>query len=228
MKANDLKSARLSKGWTQVQAASHMGVTQAYWNYLENGRRKLTPKLVQKAMQVFELSADAFPVAGDFVPVWAGNDLLTNMLARLEYPGFSHVLTRAPRKNPSEVLLTSLVQPSLDARVAEALPWVALKFAKPEPWLVDNSRKLNLQNKLGFVVTLARRVAERRGENPNLSDLRQLEETLDESRLAKEDFFYRPPFTETEKDWLKKNRSQDAAHWNLLSDMKPEHLPYAS
>ena len=228
MKASDLKNARLGKGWTQVQTACHMGVTQAYWNFLENGKRKLTLQLAQKAMQVFELSADMLPLTGDFVPVWVGDEQLVNMLARLKYPGFSHVLTRTPRKNPSEVLLTSLVQPSLDARVAEALPWVALKFAKPDPWLVDNSRKLNLQNKLGFVVTLARQVAERRGENPNVSDLLQLEKTLDGSRLAREGFFYRPPFTETEKEWLRKNRSQDAAHWNLLSDMKPEHLKYAS
>lgn len=50
---------------------------------------------------------------------------------------------------------------------------------------------------------------------------------LDDSRLAKEDYFYRPPRTESETEWLRANRSDDAVHWNLLSDMKPEHVPYA-
>jgi len=50
---------------------------------------------------------------------------------------------------------------------------------------------------------------------------------LDDSRLAKEDYFYRPPRTESETEWLIANRSDDAVHWNLLSDMKPEHVPYA-
>jgi hypothetical protein len=40
-------------------------------------------------------------------------------------------------------------------------------------------------------------------------------------------FFYRPPLTEGEKQWLVRNRSQEAVHWNLLTDLKPEQLQYA-
>jgi hypothetical protein len=43
----------------------------------------------------------------------------------------------------------------------------------------------------------------------------------------KEDVFYRPPRTESEREWLRKNRTEDAVHWNLLTDMRPEHLKYA-
>ena len=40
----------------------------------------------------------------------------------------------------------ALAQKSLDARLAEAaLPWVAMKYAQPETWLVGNARKFNLQ-----------------------------------------------------------------------------------
>jgi hypothetical protein len=130
------------------------------------------------------------------------------------------------KKNPSEVLLTVLAQKSLDGRVVEALPWVAMKYAQPEPWLVENARKFNLQNKLGFVVTLARRLAEKQGTEVRLRELRQLENELDDSRLAKEDVFYRPLRTESEGEWLRKNRTEDAAHWNLLTDMRLEHLQY--
>jgi hypothetical protein len=103
-----------------------------------------------------------------------------------------------------------------------------MKYAQPDSWLVENARKFNLQNRLGFVVSLARRVTEMRHEGARATELTRLENLLDDSRLAKEDSFYRPPRTEDEKEWLRKNRTQDARHWNLLTDMRPEHLQYAS
>ena len=103
-----------------------------------------------------------------------------------------------------------------------------MKYAQPDSWLVENARKFNLQNRLGFVVSLARRVAEMRQEGARATELTQLENLLDDSRLVKEDNFYRPPRTEGEKEWLRTNRTEYAAHWNLLTDMRPEHLQYAS
>jgi hypothetical protein len=44
--------------------------------------------------------------------------------------------------------------------------------------------------------------------------------------LVKEDVFYRPPRTDGEKQWLAQNRSKEAVHWNLLSDLRSEHLQY--
>jgi hypothetical protein len=123
---------------------------------------------------------------------------------------------------------SALAQKSLDARVAEALPWVALKYVQADSWIVENARKFNLQNRLGFVVSLAKRVAEMRHEAARSTELSQLENLLDDSRLAKEDNFYRAPRTEGEREWLRKNRTEDAVHWNLLTDMRPEHLQYAS
>ena len=228
MKRGEFKSARLAKGWTQTQAAAHMGMTQAYLNYLENGKRRLTPDLVRRATSVYGLPPQVLPVADTFTPMQTDGHQMTELLARLGYPGFSYLRTRAQKRHPFEVLLTGLAQKSLDARVAEALPWVAIKYAQPNSWLVENARKFNLQNRLGFVVSLARRVAEMRSDQPRLAELSQLESLLDESRLAKEDFFYRPPRTDSESEWLRKNRTEDAVHWNMLTDMRPEHLQYAS
>jgi hypothetical protein len=99
-----------------------------------------------------------------------------------------------------------------------------MKYAQPDPWLVENARRFNLQNKLGFVVTLARRLAEKQSNDVKSEELSRLENALDDSRLAKEDVFYRPLRTESEGDWLRKNRTEEAAHWNLLTDMRLEHL----
>lgn len=228
MKPHELRSARIEKGWTQTQAAVRLGMTQAYLNFLENGKRRLTPELVRRAALLYGLSPEVLPVADAFVPVQTDDRRLTEMLAKLGYPGFSYLRARVLEKNPYEVLLTALAQRSLDGRVAEALPWVAMKFAQPDTWFVANARKYNLQNKLGFVVTLARRLAEKQNNHTRSRELMQLENALDDSRLAKEDVFYRPLRTESEREWLRKNRTEDAAHWNLLTDMRPEHLQYAS
>lgn len=223
----EFKSARRDKGWNQTQAAAKLHVSQAHLNCLEHGKRRLTPELVRRAASVYGLSPQVLPTSEAFAPGLVDDERLAEFLARLEYPGFLYLTTKTHQKNPVELLLTALWQPSLDARVAAALPWVALKFAKPDAWLVENARKFNLQNRLGFVVTLAKRVAESR-DNPRLSELAQLEQTLDESRLVKEDFLPRPPRTESEKEWLRNNRSEDAAHWNVLTRMRPEHLQYVA
>jgi transcriptional regulator with XRE-family HTH domain len=228
MNALEFKSARLAKGWTQTLAATRMGITQAYLNYLENGKRRLTSDLVRRATSVYGLPPQALPVADTFTPVQTDDQQMTEFLARLGYPGFSYLRPRCPKRHPFEVLLTGLAQKSLNGRVAEALPWVALSYAQPDSWLVGNARRFNLQNRLGFVVSLARRVAETRNDHVRASELSQLESLLDESRLAKEDSFYRPPRTENERELLRKNRTEDAVHWNMLTDMRPEHLQYAS
>ena len=227
MKSQELKQARQHRGWTQEEAASHLGVTQSYLNLLENGKRRLTSKVVRRTVSVYGLSPEVLPLEEDFLPVRTNDDQLVEWLARLEYPGFAYLKTHTPRKNPYEVLLTALGQTSLDGRVAEALPWVAMKYARPDTWLVETARKFNLQNKLGFVVRLGRRVAESHSDNARSKELGNLEEMLEESRLAKEGFFYRPPMTEREREWLSKNRTADAVHWNLLADMRSEQLSYA-
>lgn len=227
MTAHELKSARLNKGWTQTQAANHLRMTQAYLNFLENGKRRLTLDLVRRATLVYGLSPEVLPVVDSFMPPQVDDQRLTELLARLEYPGFSYLCPHSLKKNPSEVLLTALAKESLDGRVAEALPWVAMKYAHADRWLVENARRFNLQNRLGFVVSLARRVSEMRSDDTRAAELNQLESMLDESRLAKEGFFYRPPRTESEREWLKRNRTTDAEHWNLLTDMRPEQLQYA-
>src|SRR5271154_6514527 len=108
MKSNEFKSARLAKGWTQTQAAAHMRMTQAYLNYLENGKRPLTPELVRRATSVYGLSPELLPVAETFTPTQTNDQQLTELLARLGYPGFSYLRVHALKKHPSEVLLTAL------------------------------------------------------------------------------------------------------------------------
>jgi transcriptional regulator with XRE-family HTH domain len=229
MKAHEFRVARMNKGLVQTEVAKHLGVSQAYVNMLEKGKRPLTAELTRRVANLFDLSPQKLPVSENFVLAHADNQHLAESLAKLKYPGFAYMRSRLAKKNPSEFLLTALGQNELEARVAEALPWVVMQYAHGEStWLVEQARKLNLQNRLGFVVGLAAQVAEKVPKfNNRVQPLLALRAKLDAGRLAKNDVFYREPKSEGERHWLAQNRSPEAEHWNLLTDMKSEQLQYA-
>ena len=148
-------------------------------------------------------------------------------LGALGYPGFSYHPARS-RHNPAEVLFSALNEPDLDARVVEGLPWLALTYMDMDwGWLVRNAKLHDRQNRLGFTVSLAREVAEAKHDNQRALELQQRAQVLEGSRLAREDTFCHDSMTEAERAWLRQNRSPLAEHWNLLTDLKEEHLAYA-
>ncbi|MEJ2008064.1 MAG: helix-turn-helix transcriptional regulator [Acidobacteriota bacterium] len=228
MKRRDLKAERLRHGWGQVEAARRLGVSQPYLAMLEKGKRPLTDDLVRKAARVYGLPPVELPLPGKFVPARKeGAQQLVESLSRLHYPGFAYVRSRVKSRNPGEVLLTALAQEKLEARVAEALPWLLLQYWQMDlDWLVEQAKRCDLQNRLGFVATLARRLSEGTAETERTRALSSLESTLDRSRLAREDSFPRPPRNNAEREWLIRNRLKEARHWNMLSDLQPEHLKY--
>jgi len=213
-----LKAARLERGWSQQEAADRLGVTQAYLSMLERGARNPAP-LAHKLMQVYGLPPTVLPVHEVRDAVSA--DVLARELALLGYPGFAHLRSGGRKVNPAEYLLTALAQRNLEARTAEGLPWLVLQYPDmPTDFLVREARVRNLQNRLGFVVTLARRAAGR-------DDLHPLEQTLADSKLEKEDSFCRE-LNEAERRWLTDHSSEEARQWHLLSDLRPDTLRYAA
>jgi transcriptional regulator with XRE-family HTH domain len=218
MNHHQLKRARLERGWSQQLAALRLGVTQAYLSMLESGRRSPAP-LARRLMQVYALPPTVLPLREVREDVSA--DFLVHGLASLGYPGFAHLRRSTKKRNPAEFLLTALAQRNLDARVAEGLPWLVLRYPDmPLDWLVPETRARALQNRLGFVVTLARRASRR-------DDLQRLEQTLADSKLEKEDSFCKE-LNEAERHWLRENSSEEARQWHLLSDLQPDALRYVA
>lgn len=155
---------------------------------------------------------------------------LARDLAVLGYPGFAY-LRPAKRKpeNPGVVLLTALAQDDLEARLVEALPWLLLRHWNADrEWLVREAKLRDLQNRLGFVVSLARRLAERAQEGRRTRALRELEAELERSRLARLDTLCRASLSERERQWLMENQPRDARHWNVLTDWTPDTLRYVA
>jgi len=94
-------------------------------------------------------------------------------------------------------------------------------------WLTTAAKVNDLQNRLGFVTGLARRLAELRGERQSAELLARQEVALDRSRLMREDTLCHESLTEAERRWLRKHRPAAAKHWRLLTDLTPERLDHA-
>jgi transcriptional regulator with XRE-family HTH domain len=229
MRFQDLKNARLRLGWGQAEVAERLGVSQTYVHMLEQGKRRLTPELTRRLALVYQMSPVELPITAGFRPSEVDAQWLAESLAKLDYPGFAYLRSRVAKKNPGEVLLIALAQDRLEARLAEALPWLLFRYSEMDvDWLAEQARTHNLQNRLGFVTGLAVRLSKRDATNAHTTAvLTRLESLLDHSRLVHEDAFPRPPKNNAEREWLTVNRPPEAAHWNLLTDLRPEHLQYA-
>lgn len=221
MTSSALREARRERGWTQAELAARLGVTQAYVCLLERGRRMVPRRLAKKLVRMLQLPPSALPLGADPNPLKP--DEAPRALGALGYPRFAYIRSRR-RLNPAELLLRVLPAPEVDARVAEALPWMLLRYPNLDwPWLLREAKANDLQNRLGFVLAVARQLAELRGERDTAETLAAQERALEPSRLQREDAF-RESMTDAERRWLRAHRPSHAAHWNMLSTMTASEL----
>ena len=230
MNTQTLRQARAQRGWTQLEAARRLGVSQPYLAMLEAGKRPLTARVARRALRVYGLPPTVLPPA----PLAEGverfdNQTVAEELARFRYPGFAYLRGHRRARNPAEVLLASLRNDDLEPRLTEGLTWLLLRFGADldTRWLVKQARLLNVQNRLGFLTNLARRVAESSARfHQQAEQLRRLERELESSRLAVEETLCEASLPEAKRRWLAQNRPPEAAHWNLLTNWRPEHCRY--
>ncbi len=216
MTGRELRDARKERGWTQAELAGRLDVSQGYVCLLERAQRSVPGRLGQRLASLLNLSPSMRPLSASLAPLEA--DAATRALGVLGYPGFAHYRQRQTL-NPAELLLRALRTPELDARVVEALVWVALTYPDLDwEWLTREAKVNDLQNRLGFLVTLARQVAERTGGADAAARLALPEQALGHSRLLREDAF-RPSMTEAERRWLREHRTPEAVHWNVLTNL---------
>jgi transcriptional regulator with XRE-family HTH domain len=232
MDARSFKDARKQAGWSQQKAAAELGVSQSYLSMLENGERPLPPEVARRMVHAYRLSPVSLPSSQEhWDPETVDPAQLAADLAGLGYPGFAYLRKRRAGKHPGEVLLTALYQANLEARLFEALPWLVLKYWDMDTgWLVEQAKLHDLQNRLGFVVSLARNAGRRATPaNPQRdAALEELESALKRSLLAREEPLGKSKFSDAELKWLKKHRPKEAREWNLLTNWRPEALRYVA
>jgi len=114
--------------------------------------------------------------------------------------------------------------------VVDALPWLILGHPDLD-WngLIQQVRLKSLQNRLGYVIHLARKVAESNPAFANVAAaLAPQQRLVEQCRLQNEDTLCEDSMTAAERNWLRRFRPPEAAHWNLLTGLTPEHLRYAA
>jgi transcriptional regulator with XRE-family HTH domain len=219
-------TARREVQMTQVQAARALAISQPYLSQLERGTRTAPPVLIHKAMAVYKVSPAALPLPKPEEVAAVDPDYLEKELAALAYPGFAHVRFKK-RHNPAEVVFSVIVQSDLDARLVEALPWVLNSFPDLNwCWLRDNAKLRNVQNRLGYLVFLAKEVAAKERSGAGVHALTSWERDLEEARLARESTLCRESMPKREREWLRSHRPAMAEHWNLLTSLTSKELPY--
>ncbi|MBK9216749.1 MAG: helix-turn-helix transcriptional regulator [Chloracidobacterium sp.] len=227
MTGQQLHQHRKRSGLTQKQAARYLRVSQPYLSLLENGDRPLTPVLKRRAVKTFNLSVTELPsLAAQYKVAPVTDDQLTTDLATLGYPGFAY-LKPSRQKNPTDVLLSGLNSDKRAARLVEALPWLLFSFPDLD-WnaLVMTAKAHDLQNRLGFVTNVAKRMAKRYGKAAAAEKLATVEDKLAASKLEKKATLCNETMTQAERNWLAQNSTKEAKHWHLLTDLSPDHLDH--
>ena len=221
----DLRAGRARLGWSQVRAAARLGISQAYLSLLERGRRPVSHRLLPRLCRTYGLRPGALPLVPGFAPDPAR---LAAALSGLGHPGFAYLRGRR-RLNPAQVLAAALESDRLEARLAAALPWLVVEHVALDwNWVIERAKLSESQNRLGFVVSLGREVASRRGAMDAAARLAGVERRLEPARLAREEPFGQSSMSEAERQWVRSHRLEAARHWGLLTDLRPEDVTDAA
>lgn len=217
--------------WSQARLAEALGVSQAYVSQLETGARKVSKKLAARLAALPELQylpATVFPEEVE-TPDPYDRDLGAD-LAALGYDGRAAAEGRLP-KNPAVVIIAILRRAHVAPWITAAIPWLLTSFPELNTtWLVGQARLNNLQNRLGFLTELAYELAQTRFaagrfDEAHLVRLEAMHGELEKSRLVHEDTLARE-LTPAEREFFREQRSETARHWNLLTGLTREQLPY--
>jgi transcriptional regulator with XRE-family HTH domain len=224
MTGQALRQARTNAGKSQAEAAVLLGVSQTSVSLMEKGKRSVTPSVAEKVVSQLHATPEQLPV---FPETRHSDDQLAADLGSLGYPGYGYL--KSKRRNPAEVLFDALDRPDLDARLVEALPWLPMQYPNMDwDWLATRAKVSNRQNRLGFVVALASRVAKKKAKRDVARRLSQVVKTLEESRLAKTDTLCQESWPPSQRKFAHKYRSSLAAHWKLDTRLTEENLDYIS
>ena len=222
MTGQALETARKSQGVSQVDAAKLLGLSQPMLSHMETGKRNVSAEVARRVVELFGVDATALPLT---TQERHREEDLARELGALGYPGFAH-LTGSPR-NPAEVLFDALDRSDLDVRTTEGLPWLVLQYPHLHwVWLLRELKLRNRQNRLGFVVSLAKSLARRMHRMDVVQGLEAVVRELEDARLAKEDTLCQESWPPSRKKHVRSVRSRLAAHWNLDTRLSEADLAH--
>jgi hypothetical protein len=191
---------------------------------METGKRHVSLEVAQRAAELFGGDPTALPVN----PLPRHDEqTLASELGRLGYPGYAHL--SGCLRNPAEFLLDALDHSDLDVRTTEGLPWVVFTYTHLDwSWLLREVKIRNRQNRLGFVVSLANKMALQNDAFVVSNVLEPVLLKLEDARLVKEDTLCQESWPLSRKQHLRGVRSKLAEHWNLDTRLSEVDLTHYS
>jgi transcriptional regulator with XRE-family HTH domain len=224
MTGQALERVRKEHGVSQLSAAGLFGLSQPMLSHMETGRRKVSPEVARRAVELFGADPTALAFSTDERHT---EEALATELGSLGYPGFAHLSGQL--RNPVELLFDALDRPDLDVRTTEGLPWVALRYPHLDwAWLLRELKVRNRQNRLGFVVSLAENMARLLCRQNVVQFLEPVLLDLEDARLVKEDTLCQESWPLSRKKHVRSVRSKLAAHWNLDTRLSEVDLAHYS
>jgi len=144
-------------------------------------------------------------------------DSLYFKLAGLGYPGFAY-LGEMSGLDPTEVVCQILLRPNVNPRLMMGVPWVLSHHDLNWLSLIAEVKAHEAQNRLGYLVHLARKAAQSQERSAVVDLLSQWEDTLAACRLDKEDMMGKTSMSDLEKEWLERYRPEEATYWHVLTN----------
>ena len=168
MSGAQVRAARERLGLTQQQAARRWRLSQPYVSLVEHDKRPTPHRLASP----WRTLSPRWLLGCPFKPVRPSLTTCrcSSVLSVIRDSGTSP--RRAMSRIQRVVALAALRTPVVPARVTEALPWLLVTFVNLDwGWLLDNAKLSNVQNRLGFLVHLAKaaRRTARRSERCRLA-----------------------------------------------------------
>ena len=154
---------------------------------------------------------------------------LKDALGALGYPGFRTLFSGLEAEeghDPSVVLMAALACDRIEESMLEALPWLVLRFEHLDwRWLIGEVRRRGVQNRLGFVVSLALRAGAGMLGMERLTRLAAVEEELFACRLEREETRW-PRVAPARRPVLAARRGEEAVQWGVPSLLRPVDLRF--
>jgi len=58
----DIKKLRKDHGWLQSETADRLGVTRSHLSAVENGKRRISTKMITAIVRIFDVKLDDFTI----------------------------------------------------------------------------------------------------------------------------------------------------------------------
>lgn len=203
----------------QKGVAERMGVSQSVISKIEAGTREPTATELWKLAILYKKPLSYFFAEEKIRPLFITEEIV---VWHIDHYGYKLLVSRKVNAAKFQISLEETILAVLQwfssPRLLESLPILLCFNDVDADELYESAVKEGLQNKLGFIVSIAMECVKGMSKNDNIQELSRLRKKLEWMKLAREESFneHIDEMSEATLDYLRKTRDPLASKWNLL------------